>query len=152
MLPIIESLQQQYGDKVAFVTRHLTLNIHDYARPAAIAVEAAAEQGYFWEMVTELFEQRSEWVYVNNENLLNQRLTKIFMDTSDNKGDKGKFMTDLSSEKLGNRVDADVKIARDDGLNSTPSIIIDGTYIDFAGGKESSLTIFTEALDAALAK
>ena len=54
MLPVVNSLYQKYGDKVAFVTRHLTLKGHDYARPAAIAVEAAAEQGYFWEMITEL--------------------------------------------------------------------------------------------------
>src|SRR3989344_7304809 len=49
--PLIKQLEQEFGDRIAFVWRHLPLrNIHKNAENAARATEAAAIQGKFWEM------------------------------------------------------------------------------------------------------
>lgn len=152
MAPLINELYYRYGDRVAFATRYLLISGHDYARPATIAVEAARRQGYYWEMLMEMFEQRAEWAYVNSAEMLNERVVKIFEDASDGKGDKDKFRRDLSDESLASAIEADEKMVREDGLNSTPTIIIDGMDIDFAGGEEDTFTMFTNAIEEALAK
>ena len=152
MAPVVQMLYEKYGDKVAFVTRNLVISGHVYARPAAIAVEAAGKQGFYWEMLMEMFQQRSEWAYVNSDDLLTERLAKIFLDASDEKGNKEQFLADLKDESLGAKIDADEKLVREDGLNSTPSIIIDGMDIDFAHSNESTVNILTDAIEKALEK
>ncbi len=152
MAPVVQMLYEKYGDKVAFVTRNLVISSHVYARPAAIAVEAAGKQGFYWEMLMEVFQQRSEWAYVNSDDLLTERLAKIFLDASDEKGNKEQFLADLKDESLSAKIDADEKLVREDGLNSTPSIIIDGMDIDFAHSNESTVNILTDAIEKALEK
>ena len=54
--PIIKSIQARFGDKLKFVFRHFPLTrSHPHAKLAAIASEAAAKQGKFWEMHDILF-------------------------------------------------------------------------------------------------
>lgn len=45
----------QYPDKLRFTFRNYPLSFHLYAKPAAIAAEAAREQGQFWPMHDALF-------------------------------------------------------------------------------------------------
>jgi protein-disulfide isomerase len=53
---MIQSIQQQLGDRILFVFRHFPQSdIHPEAHHAAEAAEAAASQNKFWEMHTHLF-------------------------------------------------------------------------------------------------
>src|ERR1700733_10400214 len=59
--PIVKQIEQDFGDTMAFVFRHFPLEeAHPFAQAAAVASEAAANQGKFWEMHALIFEhQRS---------------------------------------------------------------------------------------------
>lgn len=57
--PAVTELRERYGDRVAFVVRHFPL--HNNSDGAALAAEAAADQGAFTEMMDLLFETQPEW-------------------------------------------------------------------------------------------
>ncbi len=57
--PAVEELRRQFGDEVTFVVRNFPL--HGNSVSAALAAEAAAEQGAFEAMYAKLFETQSEW-------------------------------------------------------------------------------------------
>ena len=48
--PAIDRLHHDYGTRLRVVYREFPLEIHAHSIPAAMAAEAAGEQGYFWEM------------------------------------------------------------------------------------------------------
>jgi Na+/H+ antiporter NhaA len=52
----IRRVRERYGDRLRFVFRHFPLReVHPHAVSAALAAEAAADQGRFWEMHDVLF-------------------------------------------------------------------------------------------------
>src|SRR5216683_8471 len=53
---VVRAIQQQLGDQLRFVFRNFPLTeIHPHALHAALAAEAAATQGKFWEMHDYIF-------------------------------------------------------------------------------------------------
>ena len=151
MAPIVYSLAEQYGDRVAFVTRNLLISSHVYARPAALAIEAAAKQGYHWDLVMGLFERRSEWAYVNSEELFVDRLSEIFEGATMGQGDFSQILKDMDSDDVNRKLSIDESKVRDDGLNATPTIIIDGKYVDFAESDEDTYSLLAGKIENALA-
>ncbi len=152
MAPIVYALAETYGDRVAFVTRNLFISGHAYAQPAGLAIEAAAKQGYYWDLVMELFERRSEWAYVNSDELFAERLGEIFESATMGQGDLSKLLNDMDSDEINKKVSMDEVKVRDDGLNATPTIIIDGKYVDFAESDEETYSLLTKRIENALAK
>lgn len=59
--PAVEQLRAEYGDRVTFVVRYFPIPSHANAENAAVAVEAAAQQGRFEEMYQRMFETQTEW-------------------------------------------------------------------------------------------
>lgn len=59
--PYVEQLRQDYAGQITFVTRYFPLPGHQNSRPAAIAVEAASEQGKFEEMYRVMFQTQTQW-------------------------------------------------------------------------------------------
>ncbi|MFC9558293.1 DsbA family protein [Agromyces sp. NPDC056965] len=59
--PFVEELRADYAGEVTFVTRYFPMPGHVNSRTAAIAVEAAAQQGKFEEMYDRMFETQAEW-------------------------------------------------------------------------------------------
>jgi protein-disulfide isomerase len=53
--PTLDQLLQSYGEDLRLVWKHRPLPFHDRAAPAALAAEAAREQGKFWELHDKLF-------------------------------------------------------------------------------------------------
>lgn len=53
--PVVEEILKKYGDRILFAYRHFPLPQHAYAVDAALAFEAAHEQGKGWEMSDYLF-------------------------------------------------------------------------------------------------
>jgi len=71
-----ETLQEQYGDDIRFVYRHLPLiSIHDKAVITAEAAEAAAAQGKFWEMHDLLYARQSEWHQLSEEEMQDELIS-----------------------------------------------------------------------------
>ncbi|MBF4599335.1 thioredoxin domain-containing protein [Frigoribacterium sp. VKM Ac-1396] len=59
--PVVEELRDTHAGEVTFVTRYFPLPGHKNSMNAAIAVEAAAEQGQFEAMYQRMFETQAEW-------------------------------------------------------------------------------------------
>ena len=59
--PLVEELKQEYGDRITFVNRYFPLPGHRNSGTAALAVEAAAQQGKYQQMAAKLFETQTEW-------------------------------------------------------------------------------------------
>jgi protein-disulfide isomerase len=61
--PMIKNVLSEYKDNkdVNFVYRHYPLPQHTNAVPAAMAAEAAGEQGKYWEMHDRLYENQKDW-------------------------------------------------------------------------------------------
>ncbi|HJZ55835.1 MAG TPA: thioredoxin domain-containing protein, partial [Gemmataceae bacterium] len=58
--PTLKQISQAYGKDVRIVWKHRPLSFHPSAMPAALAAEAAREQGKFWQMHDALFAGQAE--------------------------------------------------------------------------------------------
>ncbi|GAA4659717.1 DsbA family protein [Arthrobacter cryoconiti] len=59
--PFVNELKQEFGDKITFVTRYFPLPSHRNSKTAALAAEAAAQQGKYEQMYNKLFETQTQW-------------------------------------------------------------------------------------------
>jgi protein-disulfide isomerase len=136
--PIVKQIEKDYKDKLAFVFRHFPLaEAHPFAQAAAVASEAAANQGKFWEMHALIFEhQRS----LGLELLL--RLAETL------KLDMTTFGRDFKDPKLFKKVEDQFESGIVSGVNGTPSFYINGVKYEDSYDYES----LTRAIDNAIAE
>lgn len=116
--PVVDELVKTYPDKLLFVYRHYPLSQHAFAKPAAMAAEAAGQQGKFWEMSKLLFENQ-ERLSTNPWGILADEL----------KLDRTKFDANLSSQTLKTKIDRDEEAAIRLGLPGTPSFFLNGVRL-----------------------
>ncbi|MFN8077651.1 MAG: Na+/H+ antiporter NhaA [Kineosporiaceae bacterium] len=111
------ALRQRFGDELRYVMRHLPLtHVHPHAERAALAAEAAAVQGRFWEMHDLLFEHYDE---LELEDLLGYA-ARIGLDVE-------RFARDLGDDaRLAARVRRDVDSAQASGARGTPTFFVAG--------------------------
>ena len=105
-----ETLQAHKG-KVDFVVRNFPLTMHTLAKPAAIAAEAAKEQGKFDAFRKCLFEE---------PNLSESRITQI---AQQNHLDMKRFQKDCAAVAL-RRVEDDLRDAKTLKVNATPTFLL----------------------------
>lgn len=95
--PVLKELMKEFKGQVKFVFRNFPLSeMHPYARPAAIAAEAADLQGKFWEMHDVIYENQQSL----NESFLFQLAEKIGLNLS-------QFKEDIQKTELEKKVDSD---------------------------------------------
>jgi protein-disulfide isomerase len=122
--PIIKQLTREFGSNIQFTYRHFPLRqIHTNADLAARAAEAAGMQGKFWEMHDTLFEHQKEWSNSGNakEDFVNYA-QKLGLDAK-------RFISDLDSKEVKEKVDSDQKSGERLGVNSTPTFLLNGEEI-----------------------
>ncbi|WP_343523647.1 thioredoxin domain-containing protein [Pedobacter sp.] len=118
--PIMKEIEETFGDQIKFVFRHFPLaNAHQYAFPAAIAAEAAALQGKFWEMHDALYENQ----YRLNAELFDELAETIGLDLE-------QFQKDSASEAIKTRIEDHFDSGIRSGVNGTPSFYVNGTKFD----------------------
>ena len=61
LYPVVEQLRAEYGDRVNFVIRYFPLKSHFNSERAALAVEAAAQQGQLEAMYKRMYDAQNEW-------------------------------------------------------------------------------------------
>ena len=129
--PILKKLMSQFGDQIKFVFRNFPLSeMHQYARAAALAAEAAGLQGKFWEMHDAIYENQRAL----NEMLLMKLAEKLELNLP-------QFEEDIKSPKLAEKVDADFESGVMSGVNGTPSFYVNGKKFD--GGAEDLLQLIS---------
>ncbi len=121
----LEKLMQAHPNDVRLVFRNFPLvSIHANASLAAQAAEAAGLQSeeQYWAMYNLLFSKQTDWSGKTSEEFsvfLKEQATSLGLDVD-------KFMQDLTSEALVKQVKDETDFAIKIGLNSTPTIILNG--------------------------
>jgi len=165
LYPALKSAEEEYGDRLRVVFRHMPLRTHEHALLAARAAEAAGLQGRFWEMHDMLFENALRWTKgvdsVGPDAPASRRLDSniLAMDIEVRDVffryaemlhlDVDRFKQDLDSDVVRARVESDR--ARGDGLkiDRTPTIYVNGHHL--ASTSSLNLEGLRAAIDAALA-
>ncbi|MYS81404.1 Na+/H+ antiporter NhaA [Embleya scabrispora] len=113
--PVVRELLADFGD-VRYVWRHLPLpDVHPRARLAAIAAEAAAEQGAFWEMLDHLLENQEA---LKPGDLVAHAQT-LELDVEE-------FRIALRAHRGADRVAEDEESADLSGVSGTPTFFVNG--------------------------
>jgi diadenylate cyclase len=119
--PVLEELRERAGERVRFVFRHFPLNsAHPRARRAALAAEAAASQGRFWEMHDLLYEAQGE---LGEEDLV-RYAAELGLDLL-------RFEEDLANDHHAWRIEEDRLGGNRAGVEGTPTFFLNGVrYTD----------------------
>ena len=118
--PAVKAARQALGDKLAFVFRNFPLTeVHPNAQNAALAAEAAAAQGKFWEMHDALYE---------HQNQLDQRHLEGFAQQLGL--DVDKFKQAMQASATAAKVESDFESGVRSGVNGTPSFFVNGQKFD----------------------
>src|SRR6476660_1696583 len=111
-------LEKEYDSRLRVVFRNFPLKMHDHAREAALAAEAAGLQGRFWEMHDVLYREQDSWSKAPN-------VRELFESYAGTIGlDLDKFKTDVDSEQVRAKVDADHALGDFLGEKRTPNLLI----------------------------
>jgi protein-disulfide isomerase len=132
--PLLEEIVAEYGDKVKFVLRDFPLDMHKHAMKAAEAAEAAREQGKFWEYATLLFKNQEQ---LEIEHLV-QYAGQLGLDVK-------RFQDALVSGKFADKVQRDLQDGYRLGVNSTPTVFINGKRV-----RDKSRESLKTTIDAAI--
>jgi protein-disulfide isomerase len=115
-------LRDMRGSRDSFreAFRHFPLTgIHPHALSAALAVEAAADQGRFWEMHDRLFEHQHALDVAD----LATYATQLGLDVE-------RFEEDVAFETFANAVRDDQRSGVSSGVVSTPTVFLDGHRLE----------------------
>jgi protein-disulfide isomerase len=135
--PIVQAVLAEFGEKVRFVVRDFPLkSVHKDAFQAALAANAAAAQGKFFEY--------TEILYKNQTALDAFSLRKYAEEIGLN---LVKFDLDIKSAKIAAEVEKDLKDGENLGISSTPTIYINGRKV-----RELSEENFRNQINKALAE
>jgi protein-disulfide isomerase len=138
-----QQLREEYVDtgQVRLVYRHLAF-IGDESTWAAEASECANEQGRFWEYHDKLYEEQAgENEGAFKEDNLKRFAAELGLDTE-------QFNQCFDARVYRDQVQADINDARQRRINATPSLLVDGQYIQ----NGTNYQVLQAAIEAALAQ
>lgn len=131
----LKALRARYGTRVQFAYKHLPLDFHPQAEPAALASIAAHNQGKFWEYSEALWPHQSK---------LGERLyTKTAQDLGLN---MEQFNLDRKATSTRQALTRDLLDARSVGAEGTPFFLINGRPLSGARPINDFITIIEQAL------
>ncbi len=116
--PTLKQVEQAYGAKVRLVWKHQPLPMHPNAMPAALAAEAAREQGKFWPMHDKLFESQQQLSDATYERIA----TEVGLDVA-------RWRSAYASAKYRARVEEDMRQAAQLGIDGTPTMVVNGEKV-----------------------
>ena len=113
---VVQAIQQQLGDQLRFVYRNFPLTeIHPHALHAALAAEAAAAQGKFWEMHDYIFHHQHA---LEDADLAGYAGT-VGLDLQ-------QYTRDMAERRGLARIEEDVAGGERSGVQGTPTFFING--------------------------
>ncbi len=122
--PTMRQIRSIYGKTVKIVFKQFPLKqVHPNAMAAAIAAEAAGQQGKFWQFHDLLYDNQNTWAPLadpSSEFIKYAKSLKLNM---------GKFTKALQDKTLADRINAQEDEGARVGVNSTPTIFINGTFL-----------------------
>lgn len=141
MFPFVEQLRETYRGKVSFAFRYFPLPSHLNSMNAALAVEAASQQGKLEPMFKKMFTTQTQWGEKRDTQatLFRGYAKEIGLDLT-------KYDAAVANPATKARIQKDIADGRAAGVQGTPTFFIDGKKIE-ADSAES----FTSQIDAAIA-
>ncbi len=136
--PTLKQVEQAYGASVRIAWKHKPLPFHPNAVPAALAAEAAREQGKFWPMHDKMFAAQQELSTAAYERWARE----LGLDLA-------RFKAAQASEKLKARVQEDDQLAARLGVDGTPTMAVNGELVVGAVPFESLKAVIDRKLAAA---
>ena len=137
--PFVEDLRAEYGDTVTFVHRYFPLPGHRNSMNAAVAVEAAAQQGQYEAMYQRMFETQAEWGESGQDQ------SAVFRGYAEDLGlDMAAFDAAVTDPATTERVELDVADGEALGVGGTPTFYLDGEVLN-----PESLEAFRDAVETA---
>jgi len=131
----LAELRGIYGDDLRIVAKHNALPMHKRALPAAIAAEAAGQQGKFWEMHDRLFAHQKD---LDDADLVaHAKALKL---------DIRRFKRALDDERLRAKVDRDQQQGTALGARGTPAFFVNGRFLSGAQPLASFRALVDEEL------
>jgi protein-disulfide isomerase len=124
--PTLTTIKKEYGDRLRFIFHHFPLRqIHANAQAAAEAAVAAGSQNKLWEMHNLLYENQTAW----SESPDMQSVTSNFARSIGL--DLNRFLADTRSTRTASTIATDVEQGMRRGVDSTPTLFINGEKIPF---------------------
>ena len=133
-MPLLEQVLEKNPQTVKVVFKNFPIRSHKFARTAAVAALAADRQGKFWPFHHELFE--------NYKNLNEEKIQDI---ASRLKLKKAQFEKDRADPLLQEKVAHDVNTGIKAGVDSVPTVFVNGRKL-----RNRSLKGFQELIDKEL--
>ncbi len=124
---LLKGMLNEFPGDLRVVFRHFPLRGHQHAKEAAAATEAAGLQGKFWEMHDLLYREQALWSR-------QPEVGALFENYAGQLGlDLEKFREDRASAAVLERVAADQKYGTGLGVNSTPTVFVNGQQVPAKG-------------------
>lgn len=142
--PDLKKIKAEYGERIKFIFYQFPIpQIHKNAKPAAMAAVAAGQQGKFWEMHNMLYDNQTAWSETDD-------LRPIVINFARQIGlDVNRFTRDLDSIEVETKVVRDLERAKAMGVNSTPTIFVDGQMLK---NESLSLEYIRQEIDSRLSR
>jgi protein-disulfide isomerase len=138
-VPLMEDLKKEFGHEVTFVHRHFPLPGHRNAGTAALAVEAAAQQGKYEQMYLKIFDTQPQWAGAEDSQ------AALFRAFAQDLGlDLARYDAAIDDEKIQDRIRRDIDDGTTLGVTGTPTFFLDGKKLTV-----SSQAQFRQALESA---
>lgn len=138
--PMVNTIKEEYKDRIAFVVRYYPLPSHRYSKQSAYAVESAGKQGKYWEMNKLMFENQSEWSG-------NPKSDEIFRSYAQDLGlNIEQFDSDSVSAQTKERVEHDLKSGNSLNIQGTPTFFLNGRKINTPRNLDSFRTVLDEEI------
>ena len=126
---IVRAIQQQLGDQLRFVYRNFPLTeIHPHALHAALAAEAAAAQGKFWQMHDSIFHHQ----HTLEDADLEQFAEAVGLDLQ-------QYARALTDQRALARIEEDMEGGERSGVQGTPTFFINGALYRSSWEREALL-------------
>jgi protein-disulfide isomerase len=122
-VPAVKELEQAFGKDVRIAWKHLPLSFHANAMPAAMAAEAARQQGKFWEMHDRLFGSSAAL----SEATYERHAAELGLDLA-------RFRAASRDPATRKRVEEDLAVAAAAGVTGTPTFLVNGEKVLGASG------------------
>jgi protein-disulfide isomerase len=119
--PLVQELKAEYGDRITFVHRYFPLPGHANSGTAALAVEAAAQQGKYEAMAAKLFETQPQWGEKQDSQ------AALFRTFAQDLGlNMDKYDQAVAADTTKDRIRKDIADGKALGVTGTPTFFLDG--------------------------
>jgi Na+:H+ antiporter, NhaA family len=119
----LKQLEKDYGERLRVIFYEFPLPVHEHAREAAFAAEAAGLQNHFWEMHDLLYQEQANWSKGTNV----RAMIKAYAGTLGLEVDR--FLRDMDSAEVKARVASEQKLGTSRGVESTPTVFINSERV-----------------------